>query len=583
MTEDIYVDGSAELGDDFSLASGIDEIFYDDPFDSHHDKSDGIGIDLKKCEYSTMCDSSINSKNHEMSNLRKLPPQITSEKKNSSYLDSCLLKNSSNELKIRQSTTNCNQHIWLKKPHRHSTLQVGNEYIKSVPKTKPSKNKKQSSYAIPKQEIMAVKARLSTKNMMKASKSDGLLTFALKAKYRKSIPSEIISVRNKTISSSSKRYSSPHIGELGINDDLIPGKVNDSWDDTSTSHVQAHPGIVRNSDFRRYSLPPVKSSGMHDLLLQSKAQCRSLFILRQSSAHSLSKRNSFQSIKFVNEKLDVSSLLPAKRHAKSKSASRRWSFPNVASATTDTESTKNLMGSNKNSAQPSRNGSIGDMTDSLLHEACRLFPNSDTVVETALRVDPDAVRRPQMFTRDQAIDSHQKTNNSMCGYPINLALTHGANERVLRLLAQSGSDVLAFKDGINSSASLAIALSSKHCSLQTVNILLSANQRCAEIPDRRGNYPLHIAVSYGSSIDLVKRLYAVYPEAQGKMNFHSQTPLDIAIHSSRCPEEVTDFLRSVACHVSHTGGMLVNSKKSDLCHSLGCLEDELDDIMQINC
>ena len=50
MTEDFFGDSSADLGDDFSLASGIDEINYDDPFNSNHDNSDGL-TELKQVQF----------------------------------------------------------------------------------------------------------------------------------------------------------------------------------------------------------------------------------------------------------------------------------------------------------------------------------------------------------------------------------------------------------------------------------------------------------------------------------------------------------------------------------------------------
>lgn len=594
MTEDIVGDGSAEFGDDFSLASGIDKINYDDPFDSNNNNnnSDGVEIVSKKYESLTMLDSTFNTKNQETSNLRKGPPKIIGVGVGVEP-NACLFKTSSDERKISQIVHNCNQSSFYlsscKQPTMVTKLNpqnvslVENRTSGLVMNRKEMKKKKkqQSSSSILKSEIVPVKARkMSTKNTIKLSKSDGLLTLALKAKYSNSTAQQL---RNVAISSSSSGYSLPHpnaLDGIGDNSELASGKANASWHNSSGS--QTHTDFVGGLGDRGYSLPPVKSSSMHDLLLQSKAQCRSQFLLRQSSAHALSKRNSFQSIKYVNEKPVVSALSPVKPNAKSRSASRRWSLPNVASATTKSKCTMKLMSGDEVEAKTISNGSIGDMTDSLLHEACRLFPNSDTVMETALRVDPDAIRRSVVYTSIQDGDTSRKTKISMYGYPINLALTYGASEKILTLLVKSGSDVLTFKDGTNCGASLGIALSLKQCSLVIVNILLSANDQCAQIADRRGNYPLHIAVRYGRSVDIVIRLYVVYPEAQGMRNFHSQTPLDIAIQSTRCPEEVTDFLRSVACRPSCANNTIMNTKKADYNQSFEYLEDGLDDIMQIN-
>jgi len=233
-------------------------------------------------------------------------------------------------------------------------------------------------------------------------------------------------------------------------------------------------------------------------------------------------------------------------------------------------------------ANASTNDVMSETMDSLLHQACRLFPNSDTVVATALRVDADAVRRSMVINGDQEEGSSKKTNSTTYGYPINLALTHGANAKILKLLVQAGPDVLAFKDGENCAASMGTALSLNTCDMSVVDLLLSANQQCARIADRRGNYPLHVSVSYGRSIDIVKRLYAVYPEAQGMRNLYSQTPLDIAIQSTRCSDDVTDFLRSMARHTPYTAEKTVHTNKVDVDNPFGFIGD-LDDIMQINC
>lgn len=552
MTEDIFYDGSAGLGDDFSLSSSIDDINYDDPFNSNHNNSDGVETISKML---TLQDHTFNT------NLRGMT--------------ALSFETSRGQGDMQQITDRCNEQP---SSISSSTQPITDQKVQPnktsdlVPSAKDTKkSKKQPSHLIVKPENVAVKARkTSTKSMIKQSKSDGLLTLALKAKYRKATFQRS---RNIGLSSSSSVYSGNRIGDK---DEPVLGKANASWNDANGTDGRFR---LDNS----HSLPPVKSSSMHDLLRQSKAQCKSQFLLQQSSAHSLSKRNSFQSIKYVNEKLDVSSLLPAKQYSKSRNVSARWSFPNVAGATTRSKFSKDLMRVSEVRVRQSTNDGTSDMTESLLHDACRLFPNSDTVIETALRVDPDAVRRPVISTSDQNREASKRSNTCIFGYPINLALTHGASDKILNLLVQSGSDVLAFKDGTDCSASLGIALSSKTCKLATAELLLSANDNCARIADRRGNYPLHVAVSYGRSVDIVMRLYAAYPKAQGMRNFHSQTPLDIAIQSSRCPEDVTDFLRLVSCRSSCVKDSVIDTKKEDANQSIGSLEECLDDIMETNC
>ena len=544
MTEDIFVDHPGDLGDDFSLGSSIDDINYIDAFSNHHNISDDICTNILS-----------NEKTMAQSPLPETKPR---------GMAPC----SDEESKIDKESM---RYVIGRYNRSSSPRKRGISFDKSSPHKIPNgvamngkgSPNKHSGFFPPKVDNIAIKARkTSAKTMMKHSKSDGLLTFALKAKYRKS-------------SFQGSQNTSFSMNEMGGEDIPASGKANASWNNSPGSPSQTHDSVNGRNN-RRYSLPSGKSSSMHDLLRQSKAKCKSQSLLRQSSAQSLSKRNSFQSINFVNDKLDVSSLMPAKQYSKSRSSSSGWFFPNVATPAMKARISKNPMLVDGRLLK-SPNHSMDEMTDSLLHDACRLFPNSDTVVETALRMDPDAVRRSVIFTGDKDRDNH------IYGYPINLALTHGAGEEMLQLLAQSGPDVLVLKDGSDCGASLGIALSSKTCTLATVELLLSANDKCAQIADRRGNYPLHVAVRYGFPVDLVMRLYAAYPKAQGMRNFHSQTPLDIAIQVSQCPEEVTDFLRSVSCQTSSPDHIIDNTKQVDANPSMGFLEEGLDDIMEINC
>jgi ankyrin repeat protein len=204
---------------------------------------------------------------------------------------------------------------------------------------------------------------------------------------------------------------------------------------------------------------------------------------------------------------------------------------------------------------------------SLLHQSCRLYPKTAAVVESALRIDPNAIRKavPVASEKGQARKGY--------GYPINLAITHGASVEVIKMLIQAGPDVLVQKDGTDGSGSLGIALAN-NADIQVIEVLLQANPECVEVADRRGNYPLHVAVSNGASFQIVKRLHSMYPMALQMRNFHSQTPLDIAQRSTRCSEEVMNFLQTTAfspLDVHHLDQ-----------HNSADLEDGLDDIMETN-
>ena len=214
----------------------------------------------------------------------------------------------------------------------------------------------------------------------------------------------------------------------------------------------------------------------------------------------------------------------------------------------------------------------GMETSSLLHQSCRLYPTTSAVVESALRIDPDAVRRAVPVTVEKG---QAKKAQNLYGYPVNVALTSGGSMEVLKMLVDAGPDVLVQKDGTDGSGSLGIALTSK-CSMQVVNMLLQANPACVKVSDRRGNYPLHVAANYGLGLDIVKRIYSMYPKALQMRNFHSETPLDIAQRSTRCAEEVMNFLQSTAfTPLENTAHHMDNQVSDDL-------EDGLDDIMATN-
>jgi hypothetical protein len=298
-------------------------------------------------------------------------------------------------------------------------------------------------------------------------------------------------------------------------------------------------------------------SSMQDLLRLCKSQSKTQTLLRQSSAHSLMKQTSSQSLKDMSKKVDVSSLLPPQHASKSLNNNNSNHGP------------LHNMNSRQNNPAPDNNTIE---TSSLLHQSCRLYPTTAAVVESALRIDPDAVRKAVPITLEKG--SSKKAQN-IYGYPVNVAMTHGASLEVLKMLVEAGPDVLIQKDGTDGSGSLGIALTTK-CEMAVVTMLVQANPECVKVADRRGNYPLHVSVNYGLPLDIVKRLYAMYPKALQMRNFHSETPLDIAQRSTRCSEDVMNFLQSTAFSpLENTAAHMDNP-------NAGYLEDCLDDIMETN-
>jgi Ankyrin repeats (many copies) len=441
-----------------------------------------------------------------------------------------------------------------------------------------------------------------TSSKLRSAKSEGMLARALKAKYNSGNSlnmytinaAEASAVVNSRIPNSSSASGSGSVGGLtqrlsqsdlfgDDNEDLLAverqpdiGGRNASWSSWAGQRPGAsmfadllqHPGVdmqqqmqpvTSSSSVASLLRQQVASSGgsrtsMQDLLRLSKKQSKTQTALRQSSAQSLLKQTSSQLLKGPNEKVDVSNLLPPHHAMMGLSISGHTPSPKLGTVLRRAVQSSQFQTNNMDGA-------------SLLHQSCRLYPRTAAVVESALRMDPMGIRKAV------PVASEEGQVRKGYGYPVNLAITHGGSLEVIKLLIQAGPDVLVQKDGTDGSGSLSIALSN-NVGLQVIEMLLQANPECVQVADRKGNYPLHVAVSNGLAFQLVKRLHAMYPMALQMRNFHSQTPLDIAQRSTRCSEEVMNFLQINAFsrrEVHHLDR-----------HNRADLEDGLDDIMETN-
>ena len=167
----------------------------------------------------------------------------------------------------------------------------------------------------------------------------------------------------------------------------------------------------------------------------------------------------------------------------------------------------------------------------LLHQACMLYAQNETVIQCALLADPSGTCR-------------KLPGVGYC-YPINIALQNNASLGVLQLLCDADPSVLVEKDGEEECCSLTVALSQKF-EMDVVSLILHANPDVVRVSDRHKNYPLHTACFYGSSPAIINLLCSTYPNAIRKKNFHGQTPLHIASRSSICSDDVIDYLQNAA-------------------------------------
>ena len=216
---------------------------------------------------------------------------------------------------------------------------------------------------------------------------------------------------------------------------------------------------------------------------------------------------------------------------------------------------------------------------SLLHHSCKLYPTTLAVVESALQLDPDSIRRAVSTSCSQTCASgmdDETTKGDKSGskptsaatrpifqigrrpskrsraesysYPVNIALVNGCSKEVFELLASQAPDVLSLKDGPEKASTLAIAL--RHdCGKEFSKLILKHNAGAAKVLDRHSNTALHTyVVSCGASVnnDMLLALYRAWPEALKERNFHNQTVLDVAVRSGACPEETVDFLQRLS-------------------------------------
>lgn len=180
--------------------------------------------------------------------------------------------------------------------------------------------------------------------------------------------------------------------------------------------------------------------------------------------------------------------------------------------------------------------------DSLLHNSCMLYPDTFEIVEGALQLDPDSIRRRIKVCSNSPAPKYNQLAREAYTFPINIALKYSANSDIIKLLATAAPDVLSQPDSRNSRASLSVALTCGS-SLEIIETLIVMNRATASIEDRHLNLPLHLAARHSASLEVVLCVHAAFPGALKTKNFHGETPLDVAVRNMNCPEEVVNYLR----------------------------------------
>lgn len=192
---------------------------------------------------------------------------------------------------------------------------------------------------------------------------------------------------------------------------------------------------------------------------------------------------------------------------------------------------------------------------SLLHQSCRLFPKVASVIQSSVEMEPQQAceRAIKASTGSSYLVGDGREPYSL---PINILLNHQASLESLLVMAQAAPQALTLQDGRDDGCSVSIALRlhgktvRKEDSGKSIpEALLGVNQEAAQLPDKRRNFPLHVATYVGASFDMINSLYWAYPEALLEKNFYGETPLDIAIRNGKCEDRVTNFLHEKIDHL----------------------------------
>lgn len=192
---------------------------------------------------------------------------------------------------------------------------------------------------------------------------------------------------------------------------------------------------------------------------------------------------------------------------------------------------------------------------SLLHKACCNPKVTAKEIDALLRTDPSAASKPaRIMTRKGVYNAVfkkvvQQTTAEQYKFPLNLAISHGANDEVIEMLIDAAPSVLTAQDGTQRETPLAVLIKHSPRNVNLVDKILLMKPRCASLLDRHSNTPMHIACTRGAALEVCRHIGIISPESHLARNFHNRTPLELAQqHVNGCSEEVYNYLWNNATH-----------------------------------
>jgi Ankyrin repeat len=182
-----------------------------------------------------------------------------------------------------------------------------------------------------------------------------------------------------------------------------------------------------------------------------------------------------------------------------------------------------------------------------LHVAIQTGAKRD-VLERILRHDPHSASRSVPMVRSAAVWHPSKRRHvrrrvrELYSFPLHLAIANEASTDAIELLIDADPSVLVVRDGPRHDTPLLAVLRTSPTRLDVVDAIIVTQPFCASIKDDRGNTPLHVACQQGATLDVIRHLTILYPEAMSMANLQGKRPLDLARARVRDAGDVLDHL-----------------------------------------
>lgn len=155
----------------------------------------------------------------------------------------------------------------------------------------------------------------------------------------------------------------------------------------------------------------------------------------------------------------------------------------------------------------------------------------------------DATGRAAMDAVELRFDALREGEKRDGAYPLHMAIAAGASKNVVEALILEADDVAQMTNKFGETP-LHIAVATRAKEVDFVDMVLTAYFGAACLADKKnGDLPIHVAVVHGCPLAVAKRLMETFPMAAQQRNNSRKLPLDLALESGSCAEEVIEFLK----------------------------------------